>query len=71
MGEYEQGIPTTEATTSILLDRDAYDEAVKACMDDLMKDKDAPDGMGKILYLMSGTAFASQLRRKLFGEEDK
>ena len=66
----EQGIPSTE-TAVIMLDKDAYDRAVAEVVGELSSDPKTPDGMGKILFVMSGTAFSAALRRKLFGEEDQ
>ena len=66
----EQGVPTTE-TAVVVLDKDAYDRAVADTVAEISNDPKTPEGMGKLLFLMSGTAFCASLRKRLFGEENK
>lgn len=61
-------------TNVAIITEEAYDNAVRATMDEFMEmpGKDGkPGGMGALLASMSGAAFASRVKDKLFVKENE
>lgn len=49
--------------------REEFDQAVKATISEMVKDPEL-EGIGKLLIPMTGAAFASEVKEKLFGKEN-
>ena len=49
--------------------REDFDQAVKATISAMVKDPEL-EGINKLLIPMTGAAFASKVKKKLFGKEN-
>lgn len=59
---------STTKGTAVMIDRDGFDRIVTEVIDQQMRDPRL-EGIAKLMVPMIGAAFASDIRKKLFGDD--